>query len=151
MIELCGSAKIAHFWSFSRFSNPRNILWNIFCHFWGYWLIITDYFSSTFPMLNSHKKNWFFPKMVSQTRFCLFNCFLVYLCDTKSVMVWRISSYIDGLRGTRCYLDRGSQNVLSYWPRLTEDAMSAKTSWKMLCYSAKIARSMSLGRDSIFC
>ena len=67
------------FGHFSRYSNPRNFLWNIFCHLWGYWLIITDYFSSTFPMLNSHKKNWFFPKMVSQTRFCLFNCFLVYL------------------------------------------------------------------------
>ena len=29
-----------------------------------------------FPMLNSHKKNKFFPKTVSQTRFRLFNCFL---------------------------------------------------------------------------
>ena len=42
-----------------------------------YWLIITDYFSSIFPMLNSHKKNGFFPKTVSQTRFRLFNFFLV--------------------------------------------------------------------------
>ena len=38
------------------------------CH----WLIITDsYFSSIFPMLNSHKKNALFPKTVWQTRFCL--------------------------------------------------------------------------------
>ena len=59
----------------------------------------------------------------------------------------------------RCYLSQGSQNVLSR-PRLTEraisagvteDAISAKTCWKMLCYSAKIARCLRLGRNCIFC
>ena len=49
-----------------------------------------------------------------------------------------------------CYLGRGSQKMLSR-PGLTEDAIPAKTSWKMLCYSAKIAGFLSLGRDSIFC
>ena len=66
----------------------------------------------------------------------------------------------------RCYLGRGSQNMLSRprltehaisaeaqrkmlsRPALTEDAISAKTSWKIQCYSVKIARSLSLGRGS---
>ena len=34
-------------------------------------------FESIFPMLNSHKKNGFFPKTVLQERFLFFNCFLV--------------------------------------------------------------------------
>ena len=37
----------------------------IACH----WLIISDYFSSIFPMLNSHNKNGFSSKTVSPNRF----------------------------------------------------------------------------------
>ena len=43
-----------------------------------YWLIITDHFSYIFSTLNSHKKNWYACKTVSQDRSRLFENFLIY-------------------------------------------------------------------------
>ena len=43
------------------------------------WLIISDYFSSIFPMLNSHKKSGFCSKKVSPSRFWLNTSVFVYV------------------------------------------------------------------------
>ena len=85
-------------------------------------------------------------------RECCWRAVCACLCVCVCVYVdgWAEEDVISAEANRRCYLGQGSQNVLSR-PRLTEDAISAKTSWKMLCYWAKIARSLSLGRDSIFC
>ena len=44
-----------------------------------YWSIISDYISSIFPMLNSHTKNGFCSKTVSQSRFQLYRSVFVYV------------------------------------------------------------------------
>ena len=68
-----------------------------------------------------------------------------YLKIFKTNHGWAEQDAISAEANRRCYFGRGSQNVLSR-PRLTEDAITAKTSWKTACYSDKIARSLSLGQ-----
>ena len=55
-----------------------------------YWSIISDYFSSILPMLNSYKKNGFCSKTVSQSRFRLCTGVFVYVLTYQmGTTLWR--------------------------------------------------------------
>ena len=67
------------FFYFNRFFVKYLLSFLRACH----WLIISDSFSSIFPMLNSHKKNRFCSKKVSPSRFWLNTRVFVYFIRIK--------------------------------------------------------------------
>ena len=75
------------------------------CH----WLIMSDYSSSIFPMLNSHKKNGFFSKKVSPSRFWLNTSVFVYVItyQMRTTLSRRCAlkeNFLTFSTGDKCYI-----------------------------------------------
>ena len=125
MIELRGFWKNRSFFRFFLFLSEIKALFCYFNRFFVeyllssllacYWLIISDYFSSIFPMLNSHKKNGFCSKKVLQVVFnnvfnklnsSVFNERICYDLSNENNLVAKVclkKKFLTFWDGDKCY------------------------------------------------